>query len=197
MRTSTKILVTSVLLLVLAGLAGADAYYTRSDALPASLTGADAGSGATTSSTQGVPKRAGPDVLAILDTQGFAVQAKVEKNLLQQVVPVGTPTQYRTLLKDGDRTGFVVWVDSPSVKAYFQALKESLLSSFSQNVTDLKDETTHDPGKPVVNTLTFNDPTISEERIEFVRIREQLYEFHVAKGKDGVIQPLIDALVRS
>ena len=52
------------------------------------------------------------------------------------------------------------------------------------------------PGRPTRNLLTFLDPGLSSERIVFVRVRERLYELHVAPGKDDVLFELVEALTQ-
>jgi len=97
-------------------------------------------------------------------------------------------------VKDGDRIGLIAWADSPQVKIYLLALKEALHSTFSPEMRDLVDEAQEREGKALRNLLTFLDPAINEERVVFIRIRERLYEFHVAEGKDAVVFDLIETL---
>ena len=193
MTAPAKIAVTSALALFLAGLGTVDAYLTE-DVLPAAVI--EAPTLGAKPSAQPVAKAEGPDVLKSMVELGFTLEVEKQTSLLEQVVPAGTPLQYRTLLLENDRAGYVIWADSPSVKTYFTALKEALLGSFSGQVTDLRDETSHESGRPVVNTLTFLDPTISEDRILFVRVQERLYELHLVRGKEELLQPLIDVLTR-
>lgn len=144
----------------------------------------------------GTRKQLGPNVLNVLAAQGFtAVDPKKEKSLLEQVIPADV-AKIRTvvLLKEGDRAGLFAWTDSPQVKIYFLALKEALHSTFSPQMRNLVDETQEREGKPVRSLLTFLDPAIDSERIVFVRVRERLYEFHVAEGKDDAIFDLMEAL---
>lgn len=198
MTTKAKALSTGALLVVLAGLGAAD--YIANNGLPASVT---TGSGSVSSaivenptdtgtSNTSVAKQAGPDVASALGQLGYETQSSTDQSMLSQVVS-GQP-QSLVLLKNSDRVGSVTWIDSPQVKTFFISLKEGLLSAFSPNVQDLRDETTQGEGQPVRNILTFLDPSLSEERLVFVRVRERLYEFHVANGKETEMNALIEVL---
>ena len=145
--------------------------------------------------TGGVAKILEPNVAEISSVLGFSYQSHSDSTLIGQIVPPDhATTQSVVLLKDNDRAGVIAWVDSPQVKIYFMALKEALHSTFSADVKDLVDETQERPGKPTRNLLTFKDPVISEERIVFVRIRERLYEIHVAEGMDEAMFNLVETL---
>lgn len=192
MTTRTKAISTAALLLVLVGLGTAD--YLSNGRLPANIT--DTGSGSTSvssdSSAGPVAKADGIDVAKALAELGYETQASTDLSMIAQVV-TGQP-ETLVLLKNSDRVGSVTWIDSPQVKTFFISLKEGLLSAFSPNVQDLRDETLQGDGQPVRNILTFLDPTLSEERLVFVRVRERLYEFHIAAGKDTEMNALIEVL---
>lgn len=145
---------------------------------------------------EGTRKTGGPNVLEVLAVEQFNfVESQRERSLLEQIIPSDVATtQSKILVKDGDRTGLIAWVDSPQVKIYFLALKEALHSTFSPQMRDLVDETQKREGKPPRNLLTFLDPAINEERIVFIRVRDRLYEFHVAEDKDDMIFDLIETL---
>jgi len=142
----------------------------------------------------GVLKANGPDVDQTLAANQLTANETNERSLLQGIVTDGTEVSTRVLMINGDRAGLISWVDSPKVKLYFLSLKEALSQSFSAEVRDLVDETQQPAGKPVRNLLSFFDPSIAEERLAFVRVRERLYEFHIATGSDDAIFALIDAL---
>lgn len=195
MTTKAKALSTGALLVVLSGLGIAD--YISNNGLPAALP--TTGSGSVSSAivenptvTAPVAKQSGVDVPSALSQLGFETQSSTDLSMLSQVV-TGQP-QTLVLLKNSDRVGSVTWIDSPQVKTFFISLKEGLLSAFSPNVQDLRDETVQGEGQPVRNILTFLDPSLSEERLVFVRVRERLYEFHIANGKDTEMQALIEVL---
>ena len=143
----------------------------------------------------GVKKISGPNVDEVLAEMEFTVRETSESMLLSQVIQEdGSKVTEVALLKDGDRAGVLAWTESPKVKIYYLALKEALHSSFTPAVTDLVDETQRIEGKPPRNFLTFMDTGISEERIVFMRVRERLYEIHIAKNSDDVVFELIDLL---
>lgn len=194
MTTRAKALSTAALLVVLGGLGAAD--YLSNNALPANV---GTGSGSSSvgivenpSSAGPVAKPAGVDIAVALKELGYETQESTDLSMIAQVV-TGQPKTL-VLLKNSDRVGSVTWIDSPQVKTFFISLKEGLLSAFSPNVKDLRDETLQGEGEPVRNILTFLDPGLSEERLVFVRVRERLYEFHIAAGKDTEMNALIEVL---
>jgi hypothetical protein len=143
-----------------------------------------------------VGKRNGPDVEEVLRTLQLEAAPSSQASLLLRVAQ--KPDRIRTvsLLKDGDRIALLSWMESPDVKNVFAALKDALHTSFSPSVADLRDDTLSAPDRPAVNLLTFRDPAIDEERLLFARVRERLYEVHVAAGKENDVQALMDALTR-
>lgn len=196
MAPRNKLIVTLALLLFLGGLGAADYLY-RGNEYVASVGGdggqptdrhpADLPPGA-------VAKNTGPSVEQVIAQEGLSAGESADLSLLGQVVTDGTPVRTITLLHDGDRAGSVIWVETGRVKDHFIALKDALINSFSPEMRDLRDETVTEPGKPVRNVLTFTDPALSEERIVFVRVRERLFEFHVAKEKEATMNAFIEAL---
>ena len=143
----------------------------------------------------GIRKRQEINVLNVLQALEFEAKETDELTLIKQIIPNDlAQVHVITLLKDGDRAGSVAWSDSMEVKTYFLALKEALHTTFSPHMKDLVDETQQREGKPTRNMLTFKDPFISEERIVFVRIRERIYEFHVAEGMDDEIFELVETV---
>ncbi|MEK7218389.1 MAG: hypothetical protein AAB728_02895 [Patescibacteria group bacterium] len=143
---------------------------------------------------QGVGKQAGPGVEDVFSTLTIETAATRETGLIPRIVPDPQNVRTRVLLRENDRLAFACWVEGPRVKAYFNAIKEALHASFSPRMTGLKDQTFAEPGKPVVNFLTFRDPAIAPERIVFLRVRERLFEFHVEEGKDADIAALLTEL---
>jgi len=146
------------------------------------------------SSAGGTPKQEGANVGKILAEQKFEIEPLAESIFLARIIPPedGVKVTGAILLENGDRAGVLAWTDSPHVKLYFMALKEALHQSFSPAVQDLVDETQRQEGKPVRNFLSFLDTGISEERVVFVRVRERLYEMHIAPGKDERMFGLLD-----
>lgn len=188
MKNVTKLTTTLGLLAFLGGL-GAVNYYATGDS---PLTGS-----VTQQSSQpdgAVRKQVGPDVPSTIQTSGFIAAPSEDLSFLAQITGSGTRIDSLAIKKDTDWIGSVTWIDSPDAKTYFAALKEALLGAFSIDVADLKDETKQGGNQPVRNELSFYDPALSSERLRFVRVRERLYEFHLALGKEDVIEPLIEQL---
>ena len=143
----------------------------------------------------GVIKKRSPKVREIATVRGFVLQDTRDALFLPQVVPQDKATiETAVLLKDGDRAGVIAWTEGSDVKLYFRALKEALHSFFTPAITDLVDEMQRQDGRPPRNFLTFLDAGISEERIVFVRVRDRLYEVHIAGGKEEEMFGLLDAL---
>jgi hypothetical protein len=175
---------------ILLGLGVADAMLTGPEILiprEEETTGSDRGTG-------GVMKQNGPDILATLSGAELDVQDTNELSLLSRALPAGTAIIAKTLLKGNDRLAYVAWTQSPDVKIYFIALKDALQKSFTPQVRDLSDRTEVRDAKPTRNILTFVDPGFNPERYVFLRVRERLYEFHVAEGRDAEVFALVDLL---
>ncbi|MDP7247441.1 MAG: hypothetical protein QF741_02335 [Candidatus Peribacteraceae bacterium] len=137
-----------------------------------------------------------PNILEILVSEQYKFQHSDEQNLLSMIIKDGTPVQSRALIKDSDRAGFVAWSESPKVKIYFLSLKEALHVSFTPQVKDLIDETQKREGRAERNLLSFSDPGIGEERLVFVRVRNRLFEFHLAKNYEDEMFDLIEKLTK-
>lgn len=206
MTYRSKIIVTAALLVALGGLGAADVYWSNDNQLAADITkqptiepsdDIPAPQTGTTDTTpgQGVAKRQAPDVGILLTNAGFETAASADKSMLEQIAGTGSnAVKELAILKDGDRIGTVIWMDSADVKDNFLSLKDALLASFSSKVKDLEDATLANPGQPVINKLTFLDPGLSEERLTFIRVGERLMEFHIAKDKENDVQGAIDVL---
>ncbi len=191
MNSSSKATATAVFVLVLLGLGVTDAVVNRAS-LPTVWTASNTANSA--SSRTGVVRSNGPDVFDVLNQQTVVTESTQETSLLRRVIPDSVAVESRVLLKGNDRIAFFSWVESPDVKEYFTALKEALHASFSKDVRDLIDETQEQEGKPIRNVLSFYDPAIHEDRLLFVRVRQRMYEFHVAADKEPQVQELMDAL---
>ena len=147
--------------------------------------------------TGGVRRNQGPNIAEVLKRRQFTMIEANEKIILQKIIPTGEATlQSYALLKDGDRAGMIAWTNSSKVKQYYLVLKEALHSAFTSDVQDLLDETQRREGRPTRNLLTFFDPGLLSERVVFVRVREQLYEFHIPEGSSGIIFDLIEELTK-
>jgi hypothetical protein len=193
MSSPAKLTVTAVLLLTLGAVAAADFLMTEGGLASVAQWG-NGGPAIDTSSSEGTVKTEGPDPEEIAKELGLELEETTEQSLMAQVIGDREEVQARAILSGNDRAGAVTWVDSSQAKTYFIALKEALLSAFSPKVSELRDETHQEPGRPVINILTFVDPALSNERLTFVRVRERLYEFHVTAGKEQVMVEFIEAL---
>lgn len=191
MTPRNKLIVTVTLLVLLSGLGAADYFYSD-NSYNAQVTGNEQPDD--TLPPGAVRKNPGPDIEAVITQNGLTSSKSSDLSLLSQVVTGDEKVESRAILSNGDRAGSVTWVQSGDVKTIFISLKEALLGSFSSGVQDLRDETLQEPEKPVRNILTFFDPSLSEERIVFVRVRERLYEFHIGTGKDETMNGLIEGL---
>lgn len=216
MTTRTKLSLTGLLLLVIAALGVAD-YSLSRDHYSADLVGQDSSSEASSSAisseslaffpsssvpptssasspSTGVARQNEPDIAVTLKNAGFETQPNSEMTFLSQVVNGKATVNSVAMLQNGDRIGAVSWIDSGDVKSIFVSLKEALLTAFSPQMTELRDETLQEQGKPIRNILTFLDPKLSADRLIFVRIRQRLYEFHVTKGQESVVQGAVELL---
>jgi hypothetical protein len=202
MSTGSKIIVTVLLLLFLGGVGAAD-YWASRDTLIADvptpsdqepvMDDGETGSASSLTPGTGVAKRKAPQVADALKGLGFTTTTSSDQSMLEQVTMGNPASQSVAILKENDRIGSVVWIDTPEVKTIFNTLKESLLAAFTPAVKDLRDETKVQPG-PVRNELTFLDTGLSTERLTFVRIGERLMEFHTVVGKEEVMKGAIEGL---
>lgn len=142
----------------------------------------------------GVKPERSPDVTIVLNDAKVTMQETGEKSLLARIVPETVPIHTSVLIGENDRLALFSYVESPDVRAYFFGLKDALQASFSAQVKDLIDITETPEGHPTRNTLSFLDPALSEEKLLFLRVRNRLYEFHIANGKEGAVQTLVTKL---
>jgi hypothetical protein len=143
----------------------------------------------------GVRPAQGPDVLQTIATAQLTASDTRESSIMSLLFSDADISTF-VLLKDNDRIGLISWTESPRVKVQFLGLKEALNDSFSPAITDLIDETQQREERPTVNLLTFRDTGISEERLVFLRVRDRLYEFHIAQGQEDTVFALIDILTQ-
>ena len=201
MSYRSKLLITVVLLLVLTSIGVANYYFSDDEmAMLSPGTEEQASSspavGSTTSQATngGVSKQGGVNVEEIITANGLEAKESSDPSMIGQVVGTALPISTHSILKDGDRAGAIIWIQSPDSKMYFFSLKDALLAAFTPAIQDLRDEILTEPGMPIRNILTFSDTGLSEERLTFVRVRERLYEFHTVTGKESVMEPLIEAI---
>jgi hypothetical protein len=196
-----KIAVTVLFVAVLTGLGATDAILTqdqfRSPSISPAITTTDGSTvtdASSSASAQGILPQSGPDVFDVLNDFSITTQSTQEESLIAKVVKDAAPIETRVLLKDNDRIAFLAWVQTPQVKQIFANLKEGLHTSFSDQLTDLVDETQERPSKPIRNVVSFLDPAIHDERLLFIRVRQRLFEFHIAPGKEEVVQQVMEGL---
>lgn len=139
-------------------------------------------------------KQTGVIVGDIFDRLGLTAQATTESSFLEALASANAGVQVVALLKDNDRAFLFSWLEHDEVKSMFSSLKQALQERFSGKVTDLIDETRSSADGPPVDVLSFFDPSLSAEKIFFLRVRNRLYEIHVAKNGEGVLGQLVEEL---
>lgn len=188
MSSRFKALIASGYILLLVGLGVTDATLTSG------LTLYPRNAYQVTRVETGIARQRDPDVFAVL--QSFAIETSyTEKaSLLARIIPANTPLTSRVLLQNDEGLGFFAYVQSPDVRAYFAALKDALHQSFSKDVRNVVDIVEAPENRPIRNVLSFTDPSLSDDTIILMRVRERLYEFHVPQAKEPVIRALIEKL---
>ena len=138
-------------------------------------------------------KKSSIDVAAVLASLQFISQTTSEESVLMRV---SSPASLHTsvLLLMNDRAAFFAWVESDDVKEIFSRVKQLLQDHFSPRLQHLIDETLTPSDGPPVDVLSFTDPAISQEKVIFIRVRNRLYEFHIALKSEAAISRLIAAL---
>lgn len=156
---------------------------------------------ATSSSTPAVVKKgvstkkaSGIDVNAVLAKLQLVSKETNEASFILLTVPDRAKVKTSVLLRNNDRAFLLSWIKSDDVKVVFAALKQSLQEQFSGQVTELVDETRTPQNGAPVDYLSFIDPALSAERIVFLRIRNRLYELHVAENGDELLEQLVAEL---
>lgn len=188
MSVLRKILITAGFTLLLVGLGVADSLLTSSLTIyPRDIYKVE-------KVEAGVARQRDPDVFEVLRGLNIETSLTQKKSLLSRITPAGIPVTSRVLLQNGDGIGSFSFVQSPDVRALFMALKEALHQSFSKDVQDIVDTVEAPPDRPVRNILSFTDPALGTEKIILIRVRERLYEFHLAQGKEEIVEELIDKL---
>ena len=138
-------------------------------------------------------KKSSVDVPSTLASLQFALQQTSDVSLLQRIAR-GMDVQTVVLLQNNDRAALFSWLESDDVKTVFAQLKQALQEQFSPKLQGLIDETLAPTDGPPVDVLSFFDPAISPEKVIFIRVRNRLYEFHVAARSEAAISLLIAAL---
>lgn len=131
-------------------------------------------------------KKSSVDVRATLSALQF-IQAPTKETSILKIIAQGMNTETIVLLLNNDRAALFSWIENDDVKNVFSALKQALQEQFSPKLTGLIDETQTPENGPPVDILSFTDPSISPEHVVFLRVRNRLYEFHIAaKGEDSI-----------
>jgi len=217
----TDVLLTGIVIMLIGvGLAGADyvlseqprmiAMQEENPVMPppeipasssSSLASSESLPTAASSSTPGVVKKGvstkkagGIDVNAVLEKLQLVSKETNEASFILLTVPDRAKVTTSVLLRNNDRAFLFSWMESDDVKILFAALKQTLQEQFSGRVTDLVDETRTPKNGAPVDYLSFIDPALSSERIVFLRIRNRLYELHVAENGDGLLPELVTEL---
>ncbi len=187
MSLDEKIIASAMYLVVLIGIGSADAFYTAdSIKYPAQRN---------VSPATGVSPIAEKDVFGILTQRNITTTTPSEESLIRRITPATEEVTTRVLLQSDDRVALFSYVESAKVKEYFNALKVAVNASFSPDLQGLVDETATPEAGPTYNILSFTDPAISEEKMIFLRVRQRLYEFHVAPGAaEGVVAEIVEEL---
>jgi hypothetical protein len=149
--------------------------------------------------TNEVPSR-NPDLISIARENGFTVSpvSRNEKSYLKRVIPESSILRSIVILKkesdlgsDIDRVASAYWFRSTHADILMKTLTSQMFDLLSANVENLIDEDLHREGYATIDMLAFNDPALSEERIIFVQIRDELYEFHTLVDKEELVMGLV------
>ncbi len=138
-------------------------------------------------------KKSGIDIPATLASLQLTTAPANEQSLLS-LSAQGAKVDTVVLLFRNDRAALFSWIESDDVKTIFSSLKLALQEQFSPEITGLTDTTQTPPNGPPVDILSFRDPAISPEIVLFIRVRNRLYEFHIAESGSEVISKLIGEL---
>ncbi len=138
-------------------------------------------------------KKSGIDIPATLASLQLTTAPANEQSLLS-LSAQGAKVDTVVLLFRNDRAALFSWIESDDVKTIFSSLKLALQEQFSPEITGLTDTTQTPPNGPPVDILSFRDPAISPEIVLFIRVRNRLYEFHIAESGSEVISQLIGEL---
>lgn len=138
-------------------------------------------------------KRSSIDIPTTLASLQLQTSSTSEKSLLS-LNAQGAKVETTVLLFNNDRAALFSWIESDDVKTIFSSLKQTLQEQFSPQLTGLTDTTQTPQNGPPVDILSFKDPAISPEVVLFIRVRNRLYEFHIAEKGSEVISRLIGEL---
>lgn len=169
------------------------ATITHNTSVPSGTHGSTSSNNRVVKKGSSTKKRSNVNVHTVFQSVGLVSQETKEVGILAQLTQ---PDLSRTviLLRNNDRAFLFSWIENDEVKEIMSALKKLLEDQFSPELTDLTDETmTSATGAPV-DILRFYDPSISTEHIVFLRIRNRLYELHIAENGEEISDRLIEEL---
>ncbi len=181
-----KTFVSLLFVLLLGGLAVADAMYVEGwPPTPVNIVPID---------TPGVVKQSAKNPIDILTDAKLKAVKHSQTTLLQQVVTNGETIEQFNIFDGDTPAGSIAWYEGLAVNDGYAAMKESLFTSFSNEVTGLQDITTREPGQPTINKLQFKDPKIAEGTIILMRVRQRFYEIHIEDEFELDIKGVIEEL---
>lgn len=143
---------------------------------------------------QSTKKQSGVNVDNVLASLQLVARPTDEASLLALTVNDPSLVKTMALLRNNDRALLFAWAEGDQVKTILSAIKQALQDQFSGKLTGLVDETRTQENGPPYDILSFTDPAISSERIIFLRVRNRLYEIHVAANGADVVDALLAAL---
>lgn len=183
-KTSAAILV----LLFLLGLGSAD--YLLLERPRSQRTGRNTANGVLTNlDLMTIAREAGFDFLPVSGReQSFLAKVLPEshKHILRSIV----------LLQGEERVAAIYWYRSSSSDSHLHTVKSWMYELFSGEMTNLVDETLTREELAPITVLAFTDPSMSEERFLFAKIRDHLYEFHFQQQREPLIHGLLQELAR-
>lgn len=201
MQQRKHILTAGVFFLLLAGLGGAEAYVLR-DSLRGALIGPHID---TTDTADTAAKAPMLNVDGVARNDGKPVEDLLSQHAQIDARPSTSPVFLTVLLPDEDVTvrdlfvgeqfaGTLAWVESSEAKDEFLSLKEALMPAFSPQLSGLIDTTVRTPGSPTLNVLSFKDPALNPNQLEFARSRNRLFELHATPGMETPLAALLEDL---
>lgn len=141
-------------------------------------------------------KAGGANIEAVLQQFNLTQTQTSEASFLFLTTPNQPTLKTTALLLNNDRAFLFSWLESADAKTILRGLKTALQEQFSGKLSDLVDETRTPANGPVVDYLSFFDPALSPEKVVFLRVRNRLYEIHVAKNGEGLVEQLVADLSR-
>lgn len=139
-------------------------------------------------------KQSGIDVTTTLSSLQLIPEPTNESGFLGFMATGKAVVETHVLIRNNDRAFLFSWIDSNDAKSIFSSLKQELSEQFSGKMTDLIDTTKTGDSGPPVDILSFTDPTLSAERVMFLRVRTRLYEIHIAENGEDMLDSLVAAL---